>query len=56
VDSRCGKRDPLALVKDVLGRAYQEHHLAYSLGATYGGLALTGEAFRWIRQAADSDA
>ena len=52
--ARGAKRDSLALVKDVLGRAYQDHHVAYSLGATYAGLGLTGEAFRWIRQAADS--
>ena len=52
--ARGAKRDSLALVKDVLGSAYQDHHVAYSLGATYAGLGLTGEAFRWIRQAADS--
>ena len=52
--ARGAKRDSLALVKDVLGRAYQDHHVAYSLGATYAGLGLTEEAFRWIRQAADS--
>ena len=52
--ARGAKRDSLALVKDVLGRAYQDHHVAYSLGATYAGLGLTGEAFRWIHQAADS--
>ena len=52
--ARGAKRDSLALVKDVLGRAYQDHHVAYSLGATYAGLGLTGEALRWIRQAADS--
>ncbi len=52
--ARGAKRDSLALVKDVLGRAYQDHHVAYSLGATYAGLGLTAEAFRWIRQAADS--
>ena len=52
--ARGAKRESLALVKDVLGRGYQDHHVAYSLGATYAGLGLTGEAFRWIRQAADS--
>ena len=52
--ARGAKRDSLALVKDVLGRAYQDHHVAYSLGATYAGLGLTAEAFRWLRQAADS--
>ena len=52
--ARGAKRDSLALVKDVLGRAYQDHHVAYSVGATYAGLGLTEEAFRWMRQAADS--
>jgi DNA-binding winged helix-turn-helix (wHTH) protein/TolB-like protein len=52
--ARGAKRDSLALVKDVLSRAYQDHHVAYSVGATYAGLGLTEEAFRWIRQAADS--
>ena len=52
--ARGAKRESLSLVKDVLGRAYQDHHVAYSLGATYAGLGLTQEAFRWIRQAADS--
>ena len=52
--ARGAKRDSLALVNDVLSRAYQDHHVAYSLGATYAGLGRTEEAFRWIRQAADS--
>jgi hypothetical protein len=52
--ARGAKRDSLALVKDVLSRAYQDHHVAYSVGAAYAGLGLTEEAFRWMRQAADS--
>ena len=52
--ARGARRESLSLAKDVLGRAYQDHHVAYSLGATYAGLGLTQEAFRWIRQAADS--
>ena len=52
--ARGARRESLSLVKDVLGRAYQDHHVAYSLGATYAGLGLTQEAFRWIRQAADT--
>jgi TolB-like protein len=52
--ARGAKRDSLALVNDVLSRAYQDHHVAYSLGATYAGLGQTEEALRWIRQAADS--
>jgi hypothetical protein len=39
-------------VKDVLSRAYQDHHVAYSLGATYAGLDQRAEAFRWLRHAA----
>ena len=41
-------------MNDVLSRAYQDHHVAYSLGATYAGLGRTEEGLRWIRQAADS--
>jgi len=52
--ARGAKRESLSLVKEVLARAYQDHHVAYSLGATYAALGLTEEAFRWIRQAADS--
>ena len=52
--ARGAKRDSLALVNDVLSRAYQDHHVAYSLGATYAGLGRTEEGLRWIRQAADS--
>jgi DNA-binding winged helix-turn-helix (wHTH) protein/TolB-like protein len=52
--ARGAKSDSLALVNDVLSRAYQDHHVAYSLGATYAGLGRTEEALRWIRQAADT--
>jgi DNA-binding winged helix-turn-helix (wHTH) protein/TolB-like protein len=52
--ARGAKRDSLALVKDVLSRAYQDHHVAYSLGATYAGLGRRVEAFRWVRQAAET--
>ncbi len=52
--ARGAKQEALALVKDVLSRPYQDHHVAYSLGATYAGLGQKDEAFRWIRQAAES--
>ena len=52
--ARGAKRDSLALVNDVLSRTYQDHHVAYSLGATYAGLGQSEEALRWIRQAADT--
>jgi TolB-like protein/DNA-binding winged helix-turn-helix (wHTH) protein len=52
--ARGAKRDSLALVNDVLSHAHLDHHVAYSLGATYAGLGQTEEAFRWIRQAGDS--
>ena len=52
--ARGAKRESLALVKDVMSRAYQDHHVAYSLGATYAGLGRREEAFRWVRQAADT--
>ena len=52
--ARGAKQEALVLVKDVLSRPYQDHHVAYSLGATYAGLGRKDEAFRWIRQAAES--
>ena len=52
--ARGAKQEALALVKDVLSRPYQDHHVAYNLGATYAGLGKKDEAFRWIRQAAES--
>ena len=52
--ARGARQEALALVKDVLSRPYQDHHVAYSLGATYAGLGQKDEAFRWIRQAAES--
>jgi DNA-binding winged helix-turn-helix (wHTH) protein/TolB-like protein len=52
--ARGAKRESLALVKDVMSRAYQDHHVAYSLSATYAGLGRRQEAFRWVRQAADT--
>ena len=41
-------------MNDVLSRTYQDHHVAYSLGATYAGLGQSEEALRWIRQAANT--
>jgi DNA-binding winged helix-turn-helix (wHTH) protein/TolB-like protein len=52
--ARGAKRESLALVTDITSRAYQDHHVAYSLGATYAGLGRKEEAFRWVRQAADT--
>jgi len=52
--ARGAKQEALALVKDVLSHPYQDHHVAYSLGAAYAGLGRKDEAFRWIRQAAES--
>ena len=52
--ARGAKQEALALVKDVLSRPYQDHHVAYSLGAAYAGLGRKDEAFRWIRQAAET--
>jgi DNA-binding winged helix-turn-helix (wHTH) protein/TolB-like protein len=44
----------LTLVSQVLSRDYRDHHVAYSLGATYAGLDQPGEAFRWLREAVTS--
>ena len=52
--ARGAKHDSLALVNDVLSHTYRDHHVAYSLGATYAGLGQSEEALRWIRQAADT--
>lgn len=52
--ARLDARGALALVSDVLIRGYRDHHVAYSLGATYAGLGRTDEAFHWLREAAAS--
>jgi DNA-binding winged helix-turn-helix (wHTH) protein/TolB-like protein len=52
--ARGAKQEALALVKDVLSHPYRDHHVAYSLGATYAGLGRRQDAFHWIRQAADT--
>jgi hypothetical protein len=52
--ARGARRDALGIVNAVLSHAYQDHHVAYSLGATYVALGRKDEALRWIQQAADT--
>ena len=48
------RKGALELVDEVLSRTYMDHHVAYSLGATYAGLGQPDQAFRWLRQAANT--
>ena len=43
-----------ALAARVESRAYHDHHVDYSLGATYAGLGDVPAAIRWLRQASSS--
>jgi eukaryotic-like serine/threonine-protein kinase len=43
-----------ALLRDVTGGSYMDHHVAYSIGAAYAQLGQLGEARRWLRQAAQT--
>ncbi len=52
--ARGEERAALALVDEVLSRGHRDHHVAYSLGATYAGLGRPTEAFRWLREAVDT--
>jgi Flp pilus assembly protein TadD len=38
----------------LLARDYRDHHVAYSLGATYAQLGEMDNAVRWLRTAADT--
>jgi len=42
------------LVEQALASAYMDHHVAYSLGATYAQLGQPAQAVAWLRKAADS--
>ena len=39
-----------ALVRRILASKYMDHHVAYSLGVTYGQLGEHAEAIRWLTQ------
>jgi TolB-like protein len=41
-----------ALVKTILDGGYMDHHIAYSLGATFAQLGDPAEANRWLKRAA----
>jgi hypothetical protein len=41
-------------VERVVGGAYRDHHVAYSLGAAYAQLGQPDDAARWLRVAADT--
>lgn len=49
--ARGERRAALELVDEVLSRKYRDHHVAYSLGATYAGLGRPRDAFHWLRRA-----
>jgi TolB-like protein/tetratricopeptide (TPR) repeat protein len=42
----------MALVRNILASNYMDHHVAYSLGATYAQLGERAEATRWLTQSA----
>lgn len=50
--ARGEKRQALELVQNVQTRPYVDHHVAYSLGAAYAGLAQPAKALHWLREAA----
>ena len=49
--ARGERRAALDLIDKVLSRKYRDHHVAYSLGATYAGLGQPIDALRWLREA-----
>ena len=42
----------LALLKEVIGGSYMDHHVAYSVGAAYAQLSNFTDAQRWLERAA----
>jgi TolB-like protein len=50
--ARGARADAEAHVRAVLRGGYIDHHVAYSLGATYAQLGNAGEANRWLAEAA----
>lgn len=48
------RNEAIALVREVLASAFMDHHIAYSIGATYAQLGDLDEANRWLRKAADT--
>ncbi|MFL5545919.1 MAG: tetratricopeptide repeat protein, partial [Gemmatimonadales bacterium] len=43
-----------ALLREVTGGSYMDHHVAYSIGAAYAQLGRLGEARRWLSQASQT--
>jgi tetratricopeptide (TPR) repeat protein len=52
VAARHAQPEAKALVKAILDGGFMDHHIAYSLGATYAQLADFAEARRWLAEAA----
>jgi serine/threonine-protein kinase len=50
--SRGRREDAAALIRAVLGGAYVDHHVAYSLGAAYAQLGDAKQAKHWLEEAA----
>jgi len=54
VAARGDRNRAQALLREVTGRSYMDHHVAYSIGATYAQLGQPAEARRWLAQAAQT--
>jgi TolB-like protein/predicted Ser/Thr protein kinase len=52
--ARHANAEARALIKAILDDGYMDHHIAYSLGATYAQLGDLSEARRWLGKAADT--
>lgn len=52
--ARGKKREAEALLHHVIGGNYMDHHVAYSVGVTYGQLHAPNQALQWLARAADS--
>jgi tetratricopeptide (TPR) repeat protein len=54
VAARGDRNRAQALLREVTGGSYMDHHVAYSIGAVYAQLGQLGEARRWLSQAAQT--
>jgi Tfp pilus assembly protein PilF len=54
VAARGDRNRAQALLREVTGGSYMDHHVAYSIGATYAQLGQPAEARRWLAQAAQT--
>ncbi len=54
VAARGDRNRAQALLREVTGGGYMDHHVAYSIGVAYAQLGQLGEARRWLGQAAQT--